>query len=86
MSTKKKDGDLPYVCPDHPDALVRHEWLRTRARSPFPPYAFLWDEDHDHRYFCSECGRELAPEEGDEKETVVRSGATARFSSGRRGD
>jgi len=84
MDTKKKDKDLPYVCPDHPKAAIRHEWSRTRASIPWPPYTTLSITDHDHRYFCAECGRELAPEEGDEKAKVVYGDLTARFGCGRK--
>lgn len=57
---------LPYICPDHPKAKIRHEWMRTRSEAnwgPNRPRVLIGHRDHDHRYLCSKCGRELAAEE-----------------------
>lgn len=57
--------DLPYICPEHPDAQIRHEWAYTRTRVHLT--GAEWGYDHDHRYYCAECGRELLsspPESG----------------------
>ena len=51
---------LPYVCPQHPEALVRHEWNRTRSTVRLTGAS--WESDSDHRYYCHECGVELAPD------------------------
>lgn len=57
---------LPYLCPEHPEAQVRHEWDRTRAEvnwGPSRPRNTISETDSNHRYFCNECDRELALEE-----------------------
>ena len=57
---------LPYICPDHPRAMIRHEWLRTRDEAnwgPNRPRHLISQHDHGHRYYCHECGRALAAEE-----------------------
>ncbi len=51
---------LPWVCPDHPAAQIRHEWDRTRTTVRMTGAG--WDLDHKHQFFCAECGRELAPD------------------------
>lgn len=56
-------NDLPYVCPEHPAAQVRHEWNRTRATVRLTGASWEYDEPNGHRYYCAECGRELAAEE-----------------------
>lgn len=50
--------DLPWRCPEHPDAQVRHEWNRTRETVRLT--GAHWEYDHGHQYFCAACGRELA--------------------------
>ena len=61
MSSEIKS--LPYICPDHPNAKIRHEWDQER---------FVYSDGYprgqplslNHRYYCNDCGRELcAPEE-----------------------
>lgn len=54
---------LPYVCPDHPDAQIRHEWLRTEGSITMNGERRVIERhDHDHIYKCAVCGRELAAE------------------------
>lgn len=52
--------ELPYICPDHPTAQIRHEWNRTRTTVRLTNAQ--WETDSGHQYFCNECGRELAGE------------------------
>ena len=52
---------LPYICPDHPAAQVRHEWNRTRTHIHLT--GAVNENDWGHQYFCNKCGRELAAEE-----------------------
>ena len=53
------DSKKPYICPDHPNAQIRHSWDETHyVLNGYP--AGLGTKNH-HRYECVECGRELAP-------------------------
>lgn len=52
--------ELPYVCPEHPEAQIRHEWNRTRTTIRLT--GAVNEYDHDHQYFCNVCGRELSAE------------------------
>lgn len=59
---------LPYVCPIHPGAQIRHTWDRTRSEAnwgPYQPRVEISTVDNNHRYECAECGTELAPEESE---------------------
>jgi len=58
-------AQLPYVCPDHPEAQIRHEWNRTRYTVRLT--GAHWEGDDGHQYFCAVCGRELAPEKPTEQ-------------------
>lgn len=53
------DSPLPWTCPDHPHAKIRHDWLRTTYvyRDGYP----RGGRDHEHKYFCNDCGLELSP-------------------------
>lgn len=53
------DNKLPGVCPQHPAAPIRHEWVTTRTI--VGPRQERWEDDGNHRYYCSKCGLELAP-------------------------
>jgi len=70
MTERTEITGKPYLCPDHPRARIRHEWLRTRSTARLTGAS--WKHDHDHQYFCSECGRELAAESDPVKEGVVQ--------------
>ena len=58
----KKKNLLPWICPDHPEALIKHTWDETH---------FVWKDDFprgegikkNHKYECNICGRELKPPE-----------------------
>ena len=52
-------ASLPYLCPAHPEAQIRHEWDRTRMVIHLTGVTRQYD--HGHQYFCATCGRELAP-------------------------
>lgn len=61
-ASSKLLGFLPWVCPEHPKAMVVHEWYQT--------YTIGWSDGyprsggtHSHKWFCEICERELAPEE-----------------------
>lgn len=54
---------LPYLCPEHPTAQVRHSWDRTRTEvnwGPHRPRILLSKTDRNHKYECAKCNRELA--------------------------
>lgn len=51
---------LPWTCPKHPQAQVRHSWAETRyAMNGYPVGRPIRTQ---HRYECAECGLELADE------------------------
>jgi hypothetical protein len=52
-------SELPYVCPEHPGAKIRHEWNQTQytRREGWPMGEPI---KSDHHYFCNICNRELA--------------------------
>ncbi|MEK9722362.1 MAG: hypothetical protein VW405_02605 [Rhodospirillaceae bacterium] len=56
---------LPWACPNHPYAQIRHTWLADHYvlnQVEVSPGAF---QTREHRYECAVCGRELAkPKEG----------------------
>ena len=56
-----KTKELPYICPEHPNAKVRHEWNHITYVWNGMPRGTGFDEGH--QYFCVECNRELAAEE-----------------------
>ena len=67
------DTSLPWLCPEHPAAQVRHLWDRTRSEvnwGPNWPRHLISEVDHSHRYECAVCGRELAPPEARSPETT----------------
>ena len=53
-------AELPYICPDHPEAQIRHEWDRTRTTVQLTGAS--WEIDKGHQYFCHKCNRELRAE------------------------
>lgn len=68
MNTQTKK-DLPWVCPDHPKAQIRHTWDRTQYY--LNQYPAGTPMDSAHRYECAECGRQLAtPSEACKKAEV----------------
>ena len=51
--------ELPWICPNHPHAQIRHEWNRSQyIMNGYPAGRGI---DTGHQYYCAECGRELAP-------------------------
>ena len=59
---------LPWTCPEHPYAEVRHTWTRTRHEVSYGanrPRVVLSEDDSGHRYECSTCGRALTEEPTD---------------------
>ena len=59
---KIEDKESPRVCPEHPNAPIRHEWLR-KYFDYVDGYTYDNGLDFDHHYYCNECDRELAPPE-----------------------
>lgn len=55
-------SDLPWTCPDHPDAQIRHEWDKTTRTALLTGASISWKEAGSDQYFCNVCGRELAAE------------------------
>lgn len=54
---------LPWQCPEHPDAQIRHEWDETTlVRKDGWPLGPTRVPTSHHNYYCAECGRELAAE------------------------
>lgn len=58
MASDRNVSEKPWVCPEHPDAQVRHEWDRTRTDVRLTGAS--WESDTNHRYLCAVCSRELA--------------------------
>jgi len=59
---ERHGSGLPWLCPDHPRAQIRHIWSRTRSEAnwgPYRPRHLISVLDHSHRYECAECAREL---------------------------
>ena len=54
------DNYIPYICPDHPEAKIRHEWDQNHYVMNGYPAGTGWRTNH--KYFCDECGRELCSE------------------------
>lgn len=53
---------LPWICPQHPKAQIRHLW--DRSQYVMNGYTAGRGIDTNHRYECADCGLELAsPEE-----------------------
>ena len=61
MNDKKK---LPWVCPEHPRAQIRHEWDETHFVMGGLPVGT--GTKAGHKYYCAECGRELAAQKDEE--------------------
>lgn len=56
---KSTEETLPWVCPDHPSAQIRHSWDQSHyIMNGYP--AGLGIKSND-KYECAVCGRELAP-------------------------
>jgi len=52
--------NLPYICPEHPEAMIKHEWTESQyVMNGYPAGIPLKSK---HNYYCNECGRELAAE------------------------
>jgi hypothetical protein len=49
---------LPWRCPDHPDAMIRHSWDQTQYMVNGHPASVPLKSNQ--RYECAECGRQLA--------------------------
>ena len=64
MKDAKEPSALPYVCPEHPQAQIRHSWDQTHCVLNGYPAGTGWKSKH--KYECTECGRELAMEKEDE--------------------
>lgn len=56
-------NELPWICPDHPTAQVRHEWNRTRCTAHLTGASWEYNEPGSDQYFCEQCNRELAANE-----------------------
>jgi hypothetical protein len=52
--------NLPWQCPEHPDAMIKHTWNRTQFvyADGYP----RGGSDSNHQYWCNACGKELASE------------------------
>lgn len=51
-------SNLPWTCPQHPEAQIRHSWDQTHyVMNGYPAGQGVRS---NHRYECSECGTELA--------------------------
>ena len=50
--------DFPYICPEHPNAQIVHEWDKTHfVMNGYPAGTGL---NSNHHYYCKDCHRELA--------------------------
>ncbi len=54
------DEPLPYVCPDHPMAQVKHSWDQSHYIIGGYPAGLGFKTNH--AYACNECGRHLRGE------------------------
>lgn len=61
MTTKPdKPKSLPWICPKHPKAQVRHTWDESHyILNGYPAGVGIKSA---HRYECAECGTELSSE------------------------
>jgi len=51
---------LPWICPQHPKAQIRHLWDQSHyVMNGYPAGLGI---QSNHRHECAECGLELAPE------------------------
>jgi len=57
--------ELPYVCPEHSRAQIRHSWDETHCVLNGLPAGM--GIKGNHKYECAVCGRELAEEAPDAK-------------------
>lgn len=61
--TKLRDIEiesLPWKCPKHPNAQIRHSWDEKRyVMNQYPVGQRI---KCNHKYECAECGLELKPE------------------------
>ena len=62
----KRKTELPWRCPEHPDAQIRQSWDSTRyVMNGYPVGTGV---KSNYRYECEECGKELAsPKSADMK-------------------
>ena len=57
-ATSKETVKLPWVCPQHPSAQIRHTWDQTHyVMNGYPAGNGI---SGNHRYECAECGTQLA--------------------------
>jgi len=57
-SPEVKKPELPWLCPDHPEANVRHLWDQSYCvLNGYPAGTGI---QSNHRYECAVCCRELA--------------------------
>ena len=61
MKNEAMMKELPYLCPDHPEAQILHEW--DREITTFKLTGAQLKRDRRHQYFCNVCKRELCSEE-----------------------
>ena len=54
---------LPYICPNHPKAYIKREWARDIITAHLTGATIT--RDSKFRYYCNDCGRELAEEDRD---------------------
>lgn len=59
---------LPWTCPQHPNAQIRHTWDETRC--VLNGIAAGEGIKSKHRYECAECGQELAAQNLRKTETA----------------
>ncbi len=59
MNGLAKIEELPWICPQHPKAQVRHLWDQNHYVLNGYPAGTGWKSGH--RYECAECGLQLAP-------------------------
>lgn len=60
-------ADLPWLCPEHPDAQIRQEWTVTRHTARLTGASWETREAGSERCYCATCGRELAVPEPKEE-------------------
>ena len=62
-----KETKLPSVCKEHPNAQIRHEWIRDVIN--YNGGLRQHTSDKCHKYSCAECGKELcSPEEYEKRQ------------------
>ena len=60
------DTNLPFICPDHPMAKIKHEFDESHyIMNGFTAGTGIRS---NHKYYCNECGRELSDKPVDRRE------------------